>query len=643
MSLRTKLLYSFGLLAVLPLLLMGLFHYAGSMRTVERHLVGQVEQLAERAADELARRHEIHVSDLRLLAENAETQWLFRALARGTARTGEVEAARRSAEEYVETVWSRLSPYYRAVELRDVSGAVVLTPGPRIPDWTTLPGERVAASWSAEGRALGRPVLEQPIRDEVSGVRLGTVVAVPRLTELLPIEALETRFGSRGYSLVVDRATGRIVHDSRPGSPPGAPPPDPLTDAGPDGGPEGLDLASARFASSRGEFRISQGGATGVAAFVSLDDPPWTVISVATLEEFSAPFERMRALNLAMVLLVLGAVAVASLLVVRRATRSLEELTAAAGAVARGEFLPFLPPPGQDEVGRLAAAFSTMVDRIREMLAQLQASRQMAAVGEFAAELAHEIRNPLTSVKLNLQRIDRAVSAEGGPSEAAAPLSIALREVARLERVVRGVLDLGRPRPLEREPVSLNEVATAAVDAIRPEAEATGVRVVTALTTADDRVLADADQLRGALLNLLLNGIEAMPGGGELCISTSSEPAVGPPFLPPHPPHFLGPALPSHAAHAPRGGGLTTPTGAVVLTVRDSGPGVPADVRERLFRPFFTTKPGGTGLGLAVALRTVEEHGGRLDLVNGRDAGPGATFRLVLPVVGRPVGAGAAL
>jgi signal transduction histidine kinase len=662
MSLRTKLLYSFGLLAVLPLLLMGLFHYAGSMRTVERHLVAQVEQIAERAADELARRHEIHVSDLHLLAENAETQWLFRALARRPANSAEVAAARRSAEEYVGTVWSRLTPYYRAVELRDASGAVALAPGPRIPDWTALPGERVAA-WSSDGRALGRPVLEQPIRDEVSGVRLGTVVAVPRLTELLPMEALETRFGSRGYSLVVDRATGRLLHDTRPGNAPGSSPvvggdarsADLAVIARSDGVLPGFDLNVAQLAASRGAFRFSQDGATGVAAFVSLDDPPWTVVTVATLEEFSAPFERMRALNLAVVLLVLGAVAVASLLVVRRATRSLEELTAAAGDVARGEFLPALPPAGQDEVGRLAGAFSTMVDRIREMMAQLQASRQMAAVGEFAAELAHEIRNPLTSVKLNLQRIDRAVAAEGGPTEAAAPLSIALREVARLERVVRGVLDLGRPRPLEREPVSLNEVAAAAVDAIRPEAEANGIRVRLACTTAPDRVLASADQLRGALLNLLLNGIEAMPGGGELVVATSPGPAAGPPLLPPSPsrlarqtlppdePHRFHPPLPSPPLHAPRGGGVAMRTGTIVLTVQDSGPGVPAGARERIFRPFFTTKPGGTGLGLAAALRTVEEHGGRLDLVNGSDAGTGATFRLVLPVLARPGAAGAAL
>jgi signal transduction histidine kinase len=620
MSLRTKLLYYFGLLAVLPLLLMGLFQYAGSMRTVERHLFAQVEQIAERAADELSRRHEVHVSELRLLAENAETQWLFRALGRGAGRSAELDAARRSAEEYVGTIWTRMSPYYRVVELRDASGAVVLAPGPRVPDWTTLPGEPFAASWSSDGRALGRPVLEQPIRDEVSGVRLGTVVAVPRLTELLPMEALEMRFGSHGYSLVVDRATGRLVHDSRPDGP-GA---GSELEIGSAGLLPGFDLASPQFAAPRGEFRFSQGGATGVAAFVSLNDPPWTVISIATLEEFSAPFERMRTLNLAVVLLVLGAVAAASLLVVRRATRALEELTAAAGDVARGEFLPALPPPGPDEVGRLAAAFSTMVDRIREMMAQLQASRQMAAVGEFAAELAHEIRNPLTSVKLNLQRIDRAVAAEGGPADAAAPLSIALREVARLERVVRGVLDLGRPRPLQRKPVSLSEVAAAAVDAIRPEAEAGGVRVVATFTGMDDRVLADADQLRGALLNLLLNGVEAMPGGGDLFVSTSREPAAGSAALP------------------PPGDGVPTRYGGIVLTVRDSGPGVPPDVRERLFRPFFTTKPGGTGLGLAVALRAVEEHGGRLDLANGTGPGTGATFRLVLPAMGQPAPVGAA-
>jgi signal transduction histidine kinase len=597
MSLRTKLLYFFGLLAVFPLLAMGVLHYVQSLRTVERHIGTQVQLIAGRAAEELGRRHETHVSDLRLLAENAETQRLFRSL--GSGRAGELAAARASAESFLETVWAGVSSYYRGAELRDVGGAVVIRLGDGVR------GGRLA-SWPAPGPFPEQPILEQPIIDESTGVRLGTVLAAPRLAELLPVEALETRFGSGGYSVVLDRSTGRVLHHSRGGRAPWTGVPDP---AG-----AGFDPASPAFAAPAGELRFEQGDSTRLAAFVSLAAPPWTVVSVATLEEFSAPFERMRAVNLAVVLLVILAVAAASLLLVRRATRSLEELTRAAGEVSRGEFLPALPRPGADEVGRLSGAFATMVGRIRDMMAELQASRQMAAVGEFAAELAHEIRNPLTSVKLNLQRIDRAVAAEGGPAEAAAPLRIALREVGRLERVVRGVLHLGRPRPLERAAVSLHDVVREAVDAVRPEAEARDVTVATGLEAEADRVLADADQLRGALLNLLLNGIEAMPEGGRLTVTTG---AAGP--------------------------------DAIAVTVRDTGPGIPAAVRAKLFRPFFTTKAEGTGLGLAMALRTAEEHGGRLELREdgAPGGGTGATFVLVLPLLAvgarraRAVGAGA--
>jgi signal transduction histidine kinase len=608
MSLRTKLLGFFGLLAVLPLLGMGVLHYVQSMRAVERHIGAQVELIAERAAAELVRRQDLHMAELVLLAENAETQRLFRALAAGSV--AELESARSGAAEFAGEVWRQMSPYYHAAELRDRAGSVVLQLGDRGvagggPEW--MGG--AAAGWPGVP-----PVLEHPILDEVTGAPLGVVLAAPRLSELLPTDALDVRFGTAGYTLVLERPTGRVVHDSR----------GPRLPWGPAGGPAdlGFDPVSTVFAAPAGELTFPHGDSSRVAAFVALDGLPWTVVSVAALDEFAAPFERMRALNLAVVLLVILAVAAASVLLVRRSTRSLEELTAAAGDVSRGEFLPSLPPSGPDEVGRLAAAFATMVGRVREMMTQLQASRQMAAVGEFASELAHEIRNPLTSVKLNLQRIDRAVAAEGGPSEAEAPLRIALREVARLERVVRGVLHLGRPRPLERGVVAVRAVAGEALEVVRPEAEARGVRIETSFYPGADLVLADADQLRGALLNLLLNGIEAMPAGGELRLTTG--------------PLSEGPASDGDF----RPGGAVAPRDAIALTVRYTGPGIPDQVREKLFRPFFTTKPEGTGLGLSVALRTAEEHGGQLELLE-TAPGAGAAFRLVLPLLPSPVHAGA--
>jgi two-component system, NtrC family, sensor histidine kinase HydH len=583
MSLRTKLLAFFGLLAVLPLAATGGLHYVQAMRAVERHIAAQVELIAQRAADELARRYEVRISDLLLLAGNVETQRLFRALSDG-AGAAELDVARESASEYLETAWRQLAQSYQAIELRHASGTTVLRLGGQGID--NEPLAMPVGAWGA-GTTLDRPIV-----DEDSGTRLGSVVAVPRLPDLLPREALDARFGRAGQTLVVDRGGGRLLHHSNRPLLPRAP--------GPTRADLGFDPAMVALAAERGGFTYRLGDSTRIAAFVSLDEPPWSVVATASLDEFARPFERMRALNLLLVLVVIASVSLASVLLVRRATRSLEELTRAAGEVARGDLLPSLPPAGPDEVGRLSGAFATMVDRIREAMAELQASRQMAAVGEFASELAHEIRNPLTSVKLNLQRIGRAVDAAGGPADAEPPLRIALREVRRLERVVRGVLSLGRRRPVELAPTSLHAVAADALDVVRPQAERQGVTLEAAFRADTDVVLGDPEQLRAAFLNLLLNALEVMPGGGELRVAS--------------------------ALRAVDGG-----RDAVELTVTDTGPGVPPDLRETLFRPFVTRKPDGTGLGLAVAARAVEEHGGRIEL--DPDApGAGAVFRILLPL-----------
>ena len=141
--------------------------------------------------------------------------------------------------------------------------------------------------------------------------------------------------------------------------------------------------------------------------------------------------------------------AIGFLVLLWRSTRSLGMLTVAADAVGRGNLEPELPRAGGDEVGRLASAFHIMTRRVRETMADIERSRQMAAVGQFASQIAHEIRNPLTSIKLNLQKLERAARAGRMPGESERPLEITLREIDRLDRVVHGVLQLGRARVVE--------------------------------------------------------------------------------------------------------------------------------------------------------------------------------------------------
>ena len=159
------------------------------------------------------------------------------------------------------------------------------------------------------------------------------------------------------------------------------------------------------------------------------------------------PFARSGSFNLLMVLLVTLTISAAFILLTRRATDSLRRLTAAADQVAAGKLDPPLPPGGGDEVGRLTAAFAIMVGEVRAMLRRVEESRHMSAIGEFTAQLSHEVRNPLTSTKLNLQRLNRGVEDSRIPAEFAKAVEICLREVKRLDGTVRGVLSISKARP----------------------------------------------------------------------------------------------------------------------------------------------------------------------------------------------------
>ncbi len=569
MSLRAKLLVLFVALAVGPLVAIGLLSYIQSRRALESLVATQTGIIATHAAGEIERRYAVLRSDLMLLADNAETQRLL------AGQAGGADADLLAARDYLTEVWQHLAPAYYAVELRDSTGAVFLGFGDR----------RVVGALLGDGAREPAVLADHAILDWTTGRRLGTVVARPRLASLLPREALDARFGSAGYSVVVDRAADRILHHPRHAMA-GRPAGELLAD--------GSTLPESAADAVR-PLRYRVGDSLRIATAVVIDSPPWTVLATGSADEFGAPFARARVINIALVLSVTLIVMLTFVAAVRRATRSLDALTVAADEVGRGNFSPPLPPPAADEVGRLTSAFELMTTELRDMIRQVERSRQMAAIGEFSAEIAHEIRNPLTSVKLNQQRLARLTEAGRMPAEAEEPVRISLQEAARLERIVRGVLHLGRPRSAERQPCTARALVQDALDVIGPQAERRGVRLDVALRDDDAVIPCDQEQMRGALLNLIVNALEAMPEGGTLRID----------------------------------GGRAD--GTMVLRIADTGHGIAEADQERLFRPFFTTKPDGTGLGLAMTLRTIEEHGGLLALED--SAAGGTTFRIVLPVI----------
>ena len=279
----------------------------------------------------------------------------------------------------------------------------------------------------------------------------------------------------------------------------------------------------------------------------------------------------------------------------QRTLRPIRTLTEAAQRLGRGSPESVaVPEHGADELAVLAREFNAMAQRLaareRELRAQGEAllrSERLAAIGRIAAQITHEIRNPLSSISLNAEEL-------GERAPQARDLCDAIvREVDRLAAITEEYLRFARlPKP-QLQRADLNDTVRDLLDFVRPELEASGVQLSLSLSPALPRVVADVAQLRQLLLNLVRNAREAMPSGGALQVRT-------------------------------RGG-----EGSVEVEVRDTGPGIPEERVARIFDPFFTTKERGTGLGLAMAQEIAQEHGGQLYCDT--SPGEGTSFTLRLP------------
>jgi signal transduction histidine kinase len=293
--------------------------------------------------------------------------------------------------------------------------------------------------------------------------------------------------------------------------------------------------------------------------------------------------------------------AVLGLAMLRSLTHPLDALRAATRRLQAGD-LAHRVHGLEHEFGELAASFNAMASALQDEIALLQRTGQMVVVGELAAGLVHEIKNPLAGIKAAVQVLSREATVS---PEDRGVLEQVAREVVGLEGLLRGFLEFARPAKPQLAEVDVNAlVESTTAFFLRSHAQsANPLRIGKDLGTVP-AARTDAMQLRQILLNLLINAGEATPGGGPVEIRTRYDGA-----------------------------------GQVLVEVSDHGNGIRPEHADQIFRPFFTTKPKGTGLGLAVSKRLAEQHGG--DLGFEPNAGGGTTFRLSLPAAGA-TGAGRA-
>jgi signal transduction histidine kinase len=252
----------------------------------------------------------------------------------------------------------------------------------------------------------------------------------------------------------------------------------------------------------------------------------------------------------------------------------------------------------KDEFGELAASFNEMAVSLKDQMHKMHRAEQMAIVGQLAAGLAHEVKNPMAGIKVAMS----VLSGESYiPPDDKLVLGKVMAEITRLEGLMKDFLNFAKPQKPRFEPVNLNQVLnTTLTFYLKSHAINVGedekIRVVKELGDIPE-VLADVSQLQQVFLNLFLNAIDVMPDGGTLGVRTFVEDGAG----------------------------------QVRIDISDTGKGIRDDLLDKIFQPFFTTKAKGTGLGLAISRQLIEQHEGTIG-VSSRPRGGGTMFTILLPI-----------
>lgn len=233
------------------------------------------------------------------------------------------------------------------------------------------------------------------------------------------------------------------------------------------------------------------------------------------------------------------------------------------------------------------------LDSLESINTQLQVSERLAAVGRITAGVAHEVKNPLNSMRLWLENLKESLPPDRDGATAQA-VNVLDAEIDRLDAVVKRFLDFARPMDVRLEPTQLAELLREVLEVAQPQLQRAKVEVAQLLPIGIPEVFVDRDLLKQAVLNLVLNAVDAMPGGGQLQLTLSRRGEVA------------------------------------EITVGDTGKGIPPELRQKVFQLFFTTRPGGSGIGLASTFRIVQLHNGSINFTS--EVGRGTTFRIELPL-----------
>jgi two-component system NtrC family sensor kinase len=357
-----------------------------------------------------------------------------------------------------------------------------------------------------------------------------------------------------------------------------------------------------------------------IAAYTPIRDLPGNIIGMLYVGSLEQPYRHVLWRNLyvflGITLLAMGLVSIIAMKIANQISKPIRAVANAAEKIAEGDYSQQVDVSSDDEIGFLARNFNTMVSelaraqqelrewggilerKVEQRTAELKAmqthliqSEKLAGIGKLAAGVAHEINNPLTCVLTNSSLILEDLPADDPRRE---DLQTIVDETLRCRKIVKGLLDFARQTKPQKQQLNLNKVVDDILALVRNQASFQNIAIRTDLDPNLPPVLADVDQMRQVVLNIILNAADAMQQGGTLHLNSRFE----------------------------------SQSNQVILRISDTGPGIPFEIQDKLFEPFFSTKKTGTGLGLAIAYGIMERHNGQRKVES--SPGRGTTIVIIL-------------
>lgn len=296
--------------------------------------------------------------------------------------------------------------------------------------------------------------------------------------------------------------------------------------------------------------------------------------------------------------IIFGIFIVGAALISTQITSPLEALQEGLKKISGGDLETTLPVKSNDEIGSLTTAYNIMVKKLKDLQVELAKAEREAAWKEMAQQVAHEIKNPLTPMKLNLQHLERQLNASEEEFSKMKPniekiAKNMIGQIESLSKIASDFSNFAKPTQEEFKPVEINTLLQSAIELYEQDEE---LAFEQAFYDQELWMEGAEDELRRVFINLIKNAKEAMPGGGKIIITTS----------------------------------LTNNDTFISIDVQDLGHGIPEESRQQIFVPNFSTKSSGTGLGLAISKKIVSEHGGEISFTS--EVGKGTTFSIKFPI-----------